>query len=316
MSARRHSTNTPYDTPVDRTGYSNVSTVDTPAYRKQGQDTGRSNVTTIDTPVDRLRDSTTRHKDFVPTQPLALDAFPQFPSALHQRPSSPSLTAIFKEDTKYDVVAAEVIPPSPRPTVSLSEVGFRLVLLVRAILLEYRYFWLSFITVAVGLRLLLYAFRYALIIAILLLTCALAWNAIKTMLIYNISPSLFGKIEPPLSTATTTQQQQQRLRDLPQNLPPEPPAEPAALKRQISQPGDYGLIPSWLRWYPIGNFGEATDHKTPVVPPILLQKERPQQIVPSIPNWDVLNSQETMKMREKLKGLLTGVRPRNDGILV
>lgn len=199
---------------------------------------------------DPLREALRSGKEFVPTAHLGADAFPQFPS-IRQTPSSPLFLIDWTSTTEIDRArdpSREALREVRREEVSLWDVIYKICLLVRAILLEYRYIWISFAIAMVGFRYIYYIGRIAIVPAVFLLGWPHIWHTFRALVFSVLPPVPIPRLQlPPPSKLVP----KQRIRDLPQNQPSAEQAQPPT-----AQPTAAVDTPPWLRYSPIGRFGE------------------------------------------------------------
>lgn len=188
-------------------------------------------------------------KQWVPSVHLRSDNFPQFPSA-RQVPTSSGL-----------LPESEAIENGGKPAeaATLYDVGVSILLLIRAILLQYRCLWLTLAAVVYCSPWLFCVSKALMIFAVLFSLSTYMWSSAKWLFLSAIPlvPSQIAQTHPLSSPP------QCRLRDLPEHQPEEP------LKGPLQTASSNAEIPPWLRCSPIGRFGEVdlpTESWQPVVP--------------------------------------------------
>lgn len=240
--------------------------------RVQHQHTAFSMASTVDTAIDPFRDPLSKGKEFVPSQHLSLDAFPQFPS-IRQTPSAPPLRPDHS-NIEEEAVSLETVPTSTdsyAEHATLFDVSVKLFLLVRAILKGYQYFWYSLVVVVISIPLFVRVARHAMTALVIFFVLSFLWNIVKTMFTVLCSPvpSLLGPEVPMVAPSPP----KQRLRDLPEHQPSLPPP----LVSHLTDSKAVREIPHWLRWCPIGTFGEAdVTRPTLKASPAMVQVPFPQ----------------------------------------
>lgn len=258
-----------------------------------------SGVSTLDTlPTDSLQCSLSQGKEFVPTKHLTSDSFPQFPS-IRQAASTPSFLA--DRLTTDEREGCEFRYTQTVEQVTLSDIIEKLYLLIRTILFKYKYFWFLFISICITLPWILCLSNYIFILITLYYGILPLWNTIRAFLCSLLLPTPLVQDSPAPVFVN-----KQRLRDLPQYQPIEAPQVPATVT-QLSK-----TIPLFLRWCPIGNFGES-DIAIPSIrksmitlPQILKQKQSKKGV--AIRTGDLFEKEERTRMIERVKCVSIDVR--------